>query len=290
MYFTGVGGFANLSEGGNGSYYQGPANALLGPLTGFSASCLFMTDAQALSADGDALFDASTGAGPIAAGWRMFVNSNAGAELSFGVTLANGAAGTSALATSDLGEAIPSRPLFISTFTYDPNGGATNDGQIALHVNAATFVTADFAEGEAYVPAAGGSQAAIGNQNAAPTAAASGCFVLGCGFSASILTLEQVYRHQLACLEAGDFVDGAQGGAFGAGLPTFDNLYSARRSNAGVGETTFVAGVKNGVTVGQVPRAAATWVDLNGNPARNFTRIDDGSNPACFTAGFKRVG
>lgn len=287
-YFTGVGGFADNGEG-DANFYQGPAGSLLGTIAGFSASVMFSAHAN-VPAGGTAgfLFGAATGGPPATAGWGIEIDDNDTNMVIRGYSRVT--AGLE-IATLDDSEALSARPFYVATLVVDPTAGA--DGATKLYLNAVHLTQEAWAAQDAYVAPAAGTRPSIGARNDGQTESARTAFIMGAGFSTAILNDEQVFRHQLACLEAGDFVDGAGGGAFSAGVPLFSNLYSARRSNNGVGvaEASFIAGLQNNAAVGQVPPAAATWVDLVGAPARDFTRLDLAA-PAtpCFVAGFKRIG
>jgi hypothetical protein len=286
-YFTGVGGWS--FQFGDGppnfaSYYEGPALALPGAVAGFAASVMFAGRALTTPAAAGALFgnfQDGMGVGPNS-GWEIQVNASAGG---LSVRALVGSAGAIDAAEA-AGAVVPlARPFDIATLVYDDAAD-----ELRLYMNGTTKVVA--AAANVYVPATG--SPAIGLRSLAEGLPAFGQYILGAAYVESVLTDEQVFRHQLVCLEAGDMVDGALGGAFtaptGPTIQVFSHLYSAARGNNGIGVpvSSYVGASQGGELLGVLPPAIPTWLDEK-TPAVNFNKVIT-NNGQLFTTGFKRVG
>lgn len=285
QYFTGVGGFNNGAEGA-ASFYRGPANRLLGSQA-FTTSVMFSAHAPSPGGGPEVLFGAHDANLPDA-GWEVRVVNPPGqpgvCHVVAEIIATSGPIVAEALQGPEEGYAWP---YWVATLVSDAGLGA--DGALRFYVNATAYIEQLWAPGDVYVVPSADTQPGIG-ANYAGVQAAQTTLVLGAAYHNTALSHEQIMRHQIACLEAGTMVDGSIGGAFAAGVPVLDHLYDARRSNAGRGETVFVPGSLNGVSVGNVPRAAASWPDLGAASPVDFTRIDTGPLGQCFTTALKRIG
>ena len=201
---TGVTGF----DGTN--HYEAPVGKMLGAAAGFVAAVLVEPFAFL---DQQGVFANTDGA---TRGWRILLNST-----TIEATVWNSAPGqiqaTHVLTAGDLGR------LLLVVLLFD----GTN---LQLIVNGSLVATTPLPAGKVYLPAT--TQATLG-------AGAGGVgfmgAVVGAAYSDGVPPfIQQLRGHWLVCQSSRDMVDGALGSLFGPlVVPTFEHLYSARRSNNG---------------------------------------------------------
>lgn len=200
---TAVTGF----EGGN--HYEAPVGKMLGNAAGFTAAVLvepfaFMNQ-QVLFANSDSALT----------GWQIILNNTTIEARVFhdGPGLVSA---THTLTAGDLGRLLLPVLLFTGT-------------DLALIVNGSLVAVVSLG-GNVYLPAT--TQATLGS-GAAGGIPFNGA-VVGAAYSDQVYIAQLLRAHWISCQSSRDMIDGALGSLLGPSvMPTFDHLYSARRSNNG---------------------------------------------------------
>lgn len=290
-FVTGLGGF-NTGEG-VADGYQGTPGQLPGAGE-MTASAMFLARPNYEPSSGpasDAALIGNRDGGPLA-GWQLLMRGTGGTQNEESVEVAARAVDdTAGEVTVEVGiEGVLSN-VHIATMRLSVSSGA--EGELAIFLDGIkNSVPFDVPATPVYVPSP--EEPTVGYITipgfVSPFFPG---YILGCAYAELAFTDEEIWRHQMTSLQAGDIVDGSQGQAFGAGAPTFTNLWSARRTNSAfnVPASSFITGLQggtfNGLTVGQVPPGAAVWTPSSGSI--NLNRIDTGAIPAVFVTGLKSL-
>ncbi len=280
-FVTGIGGFATGEAGADG--YQGAAGQLPGAGE-MTASVMFMTRPNYSASETGALFGNIPTGGT--SGWALAMAAPSTESVEVSAIASDDTAGTVSVAAGS--EGVLSN-VHIATLRLSVAAGGGN-GALDIYLDGIKASVAFDTPGDpVYVPSVEAPTVGFSG-SAAPAAQFNSGYILGCAYAETRFSDQQIWRHQMMSLEAGDIVDGSQGQGFGAGAPTFTNLWSARRTNAArsVPASSFIAGLQDGLTVGQVPPAAAIWLPSSG-PISLPLRDDGVSSGGPFVTGLRAL-